>query len=217
MAKKEVGIIGLGNFGYYVGKSLMDMGHTVIGIDVDQYKVGQAQEILSKVFKADATDNIALEQLGIAQMDDIVISVGKSMEASILITLHLKELADPKIWAKAISEDHETVLKKLGVDEVVFPERFAARGLARKLVVPGVVDYLTMAEGIMIRELKVSNWAGKTLRELNLPKIHKLQVVAIKQLDKEKFDFIPQADQSLQAGDVLLILGDEEKLSEIKA
>jgi trk system potassium uptake protein TrkA len=217
MAKKEFGIIGLGNFGYYVGKSLVEMGHTVVGVDIDQAKVRQAQEMLTKVFEANATDKVALEQLGIAEMGNVVVSVGKSMEASILIALHLKEIGAPKVWVKAISEEHEIVLKKLGVEEVVFPERFAAQGLARKLVVPGVVDYLSLAEGVLVRELEVTKWAGKTLRELNLTNTYELQVVAIKPLRKEHFNFIPKADRTLQAGDVLLILGEEEKLSQIMA
>jgi trk system potassium uptake protein TrkA len=217
MAKKEVGIIGLGNFGYYVGKSLVEMGHTVVGLDINQAKVRQAQEVLTKVFEANATDKIALEQLGIAEMGNVVVSVGKSMEASILIALHLKEIGAQKVWVKAISEEHEIVLKKLGVEEVVFPERFAAQGLARKLVVPGVVDFLSLAEGVLVRELEVKEWAGKTLRQLNLTNIYELQVVAIKALQKKHFDFVPKADRVLQAGDVLLILGEEEKLSQIMA
>jgi trk system potassium uptake protein TrkA len=173
--------------------------------------------VLTKVFEANATDKIALEQLGIAEMGNVVVSVGKSMEASILIALHLKEIGAPKVWAKAISEEHEIVLQKLGVEEVVFPERFAAQGLARKLVVPGVVDFLSLAEGVLVRELEVKEWAGKTLRQLNLTNIYELQVVAIKALQKKHFDFVPKADRVLQAGDVLLILGEEEKLSQIMA
>ncbi|MCF8107225.1 MAG: TrkA family potassium uptake protein, partial [Desulfohalobiaceae bacterium] len=145
MPKKEVGVVGLGNFGYYVGKTLVGMGHTVVGVDSNQAKVGQAREILTKVFEADATDKIALQQLGLSEMDNVVVSVGKSMESSLLIALHLKELGDPRLWVKAVSEEHETVLRKLGVEEVVFPERFAAQELARKLVIPGVVDYLSLS------------------------------------------------------------------------
>jgi Trk K+ transport system NAD-binding subunit len=90
-------------------------------------------------------------------------------------------------------------------------------GLARKLVVPGVVDYLSLAEGVLVRELEVKDWAGKTLRELNLTNTYELQVVAIKPLRRKHFYFVPKADLTLQAGDVLLILGEEEKLSQIMA
>ena len=108
-------------------------------------------------------------------------------------------------------------MQKLGVDEVVFPERFAAQGLARKLVVPGVVDYLSLAQGVLVRKLEVKEWVGRTLRELNLTNVHGLQVVAIKPCNKDVFNFVPKADRRLETGDVLLILGDEDPLADIIA
>ncbi|MCF8106275.1 MAG: TrkA family potassium uptake protein, partial [Desulfohalobiaceae bacterium] len=118
---------------------------------------------------------------------------------------------------KAVSEEHETVLRKLGVEEVVFPERFAAQELARKLVIPGVVDYLSLSEGVMVREMEVRDWAGKSLRQLDLPNVSGLQVIAVKPPGKRQFDFVPKADRVLRSRDILLLLGHEEELSKLKA
>ncbi|MCF8107857.1 MAG: TrkA family potassium uptake protein, partial [Desulfohalobiaceae bacterium] len=168
-------------------------------------------------FEADATDKIALEQLGIHEMSNVVISVGKSMQSSLLIALHLKELGDPRLWVKAISDEHETVLKKIGAEEVIFPERFAAQELARKLVIPGVVVYLSLSEGVMVRELEIKDWDGKSLRQLDLPNAYGLQVIAVKPPGKRQFDFVPKADRVLRSGDILLIIGHEAELSKLKA
>jgi len=215
--KVQVGIIGLGKFGFFLGKSLVELGHEVIGVDVVEDKVRNAQDILTQVFQADSTDASALEQLRIAELPVVVVSVGHSMEASILISLHLKELGAEEVWVKAISPDHEKVLIKVGVDHVIFPERFAARQLARRLVVPGLVDYLPLGTGVMVREIAVEKWAGKTLRELDLPKKYGVQVVATRRNGEEDFTFVPRADRKLEKGDVLVFLGSEEDLDKLKS
>ncbi|MDD4650214.1 MAG: NAD-binding protein, partial [Desulfoplanes sp.] len=111
----EIGIIGLGKFGFFLGSALINMGHRVVGVDSTQAKVQAAQETLTQVYQANATDSIALAQLGIADLSHVIVSVGQSMEASILIALHLKELKAAQIWVKAVSEDHEKILNRIGV------------------------------------------------------------------------------------------------------
>ncbi len=215
MEKKEVGIVGLGKFGYYLAQSLVNMGHHVLGIDKRANYVRRAGDIVSQAFEADAMDKTALSQLGLADLPEVIISVGQSMEASILISLHLKELGDCSILCKAISEDHEKVLRKIGVDKIIFPERFAAAQLARKIVVPGLIDYLPFGEGVILRELAVEKWAGKTLRDLDLTNKRRIQVVAIKRKGSEKFSFIPQPGENLNKGDVLAVVGNEEDVNKV--
>ena len=132
MAKKvQVGIIGLGKFGLALGKALVDLGHEVLGLDDSEDKVKKAHTILTSVYRADATNKATLEQLGMAELDHVVISVGGSMESSLLIALYFKELGLENLWVKAINEDHEKLLRMLGVEHVVIPERYAAQLLAK--------------------------------------------------------------------------------------
>ncbi len=215
MAKYEIGIIGLGKFGFYLAKSLVDLGHEVIGLDRDPEKVKRAQEILTQVFEGDATDRTVLLQLGFQDLNHVIISVGHSMEASILIALHLKELGAKDIWCKAMSDDHEKVLNKIGVDHVIFPERFAAEQLARSLVIPGLIDYLPIGKGVILKEVTVDKWEGKTLKELDLTNRFEVQVIAIKSQKDKEFTFVPKANQRLKKGDVLVIIGKEEKIQSI--
>ncbi|MDQ7032653.1 MAG: TrkA family potassium uptake protein [Desulfonauticus sp.] len=209
MAKVEIGIIGLGKFGFYLAKSLINLGHNVVGLDNKTERIKRAQDLLTQVYEGDATDKATLSQLGFADFNHVVISVGHSMEASILIALYLKELGAKDVWCKAISDEHEQVLRKIGVDHVIFPERFAAEQLARSLVVPGLIDYLPMGRGVLLKELVIDKWAGKTLRELDLTNKYGVQAIAIKSKDNNEYTFVPKANYKLQKGDVLAIVGQE--------
>ena len=215
MGKKlEVGVIGLGKFGFALAERLVEIGHSVVGVDGEERAVRRAQTVLAQVYQADAKDKEALEQLGFQDLDHVMVSVGRSMEASILVALNLQELKVPKVWVKAISEEHQKVLDRLGVDMVVFPEQYVARQLAYRMAVPGLLDYLPLGEGMMVREVAVGKWAGKTLRDLNLPSTHNIQVVATKALGDMEFSFVPKADRALVKGDVLVLLGKSEDVLE---
>ncbi|MDY0307458.1 MAG: TrkA family potassium uptake protein, partial [Desulfovibrionaceae bacterium] len=175
MAKKiEIGVVGLGKFGYALAESVKELGHVAVGVDADEAMVRRAQVVLDQVFQADGTDKKVLEQLGFQNLDYVVVSIGKSMEASILVAMNLQELGVKNIWVKAISPEHEKVLKRLGVHFVVFPEQFVARQLAHRMAVPGILDYLPLGEGVLVQEIKVERWAGKSLRDLNLPATHRV-------------------------------------------
>jgi trk system potassium uptake protein TrkA len=216
VAKFEIGVIGLGKFGFYLAKALVGLGHNVVGLDNRPERIKRAQDVLTQAYEADATDKDALAQLGFAELNHVIISVGHSMEASILIALYLKELGAPDIWCKAISDDHEKLLLKIGVDHVIFPERFAAEQLARSLVVPGLIDYLPMGKAILLKEIVIENWEGKTLRDLDLTNQYGLQVIAIKHKGGKEYTFVPRADQKLKKGDVLAIVGKEENFEKLK-
>jgi len=215
MAKKlEVGVIGLGKFGFALAEALTELGHSVVGVDGDERAVRHAQAVLAQVYQADARDREALDQLGFHELDQVIVSIGKSMEASILVALNLKEMEVPQVWVKAVSEEHQKVLDRLGVDMVVFPEQYVARQLAHRIAVPGLLDYLPLGEGLLVREVPVDKWAGKTLRDLNLPATFSVQVVAVRRNDAERYSFVPKADVPLEEGDVLVLLGKSDDVME---
>jgi trk system potassium uptake protein TrkA len=217
MARKEFGVIGLGKFGLSLAASLMHHGQAVVGVDSDSEKVRIASEILTQAYQAEAVDKTAIEQLGFPELPEVIVSTGRSMEASILITLFLKELGCNSVTVKAMSRDHEKVLKKVGADAVIFPERYAAEQLAAKLAVPGLIDYLPLGTNVILKELNVELWAGKTLRELNLTNSFGIQVVAVKVSGEKQFVFVPKADQPLQKGDVLAVIGKGENLLDLQS
>lgn len=216
MAKKyEIGVIGLGRLGFRLAQTLVDLGHKAVGVDINPARIKRAQEVLSQVYVADATDKTAMQQLGMAEFSHVVVSIGSSMEASILATLTLKELGVPQVWVKALSEQHETILLKLGADHVLFPESLVAQQLAHRLVIPGLTNYLGMGKSIALQERDAKQWAGQTLRELNFTNLHNILVVAIKGKGDSELTFIPSADTMLNEDDTLVIIGKEKDLSSL--
>jgi len=216
MASSEFGVVGMGKFGLSLARSLMAHGQRVVGVDSDPDKVKAAAEVLTQAYQAEAVDKTALEQLGFGELPQVIVSTGHNMEASILITLFLKELGCKSVTVKAVSRDHEKVLTKVGADAVIFPERYAAEQLAAKLAVPGLIDYLPLGTNIILKEFKVDRWEGKTLRDLNLTNSFGIQVVAVKGLEDKQFVFVPKADQPLKKGDVLAVIGQGDKLLDLE-
>ncbi len=215
MARLQIGVIGLGKFGRKFGETMMLYGHDVLGIDHREANVKQAQDLLTQVFLADATNKEALEQVGVADLSHVLVSVGDSIAASTMISLYLKELGVPTVWVKAVNEDHEKLLRKVGVDEVVIPEHMAARNVAAKIAMPGFVDNLPFDERLVIKELTIDRWNGKTLRDLDLTNRYNLQVIAIKKRRDRRYKFIPKADDVLKSGDTLVVIGRIGNLDEV--
>ena len=217
MAQSQVGIIGLGKFGLAFGKALIALEQEVLGVDSNVDSVRRAQDMLTQAYQADAMEKKALEQLGFADFSHVVVSVGSSIEASAMISLYLKELDVPNIWVKAMSGDHEKLLRKIGVHEVIFPERYAANQLANQLATPGLIESLPIGHDVALLELSVDEWDGKTLRDLDLTNTFQVQVIAERKAHETQFRFIPKANEQLRKGDTLIMLGHRETLAKLKA
>lgn len=203
----EIGIIGLGKFGMQMAKTLVQLGHTVVGIDSSDLKVQQAQEVLDTVYKADAGNLGVLRSLQFQHFDCVVISVGQAMEQSLTITLNLQELGVPKIWVKATNLEHRKILRRLGVDHAIVPEHDAATMSAHQLSNPGMLDLIPKYGGILVQELSVDNWAGKSLLDLNLMSEYEVMVIGVRSKNTNDYRFIPPARTVLQKGDVLIVVG----------
>lgn len=213
---KEIGVIGLGKFGFSLATALTDLDLKVVGVDRNSVNVRRAQDSLAQVYQTDATDEKALEQIGFKDLNKVIVSTGDSMEASILVVLNLQSLGVKNIWVKAISEEHERVLYKLGVPFVIFPEEFVALQLAHRLASTGVHDYFGLGKDVVTREIVVDKWTGKDLRELNLTNKYHVQVIAIRPASDSEFSFVPYADAALNSGDVMILLGKTENVMKVE-
>ncbi|QJB54886.1 TrkA family potassium uptake protein [Pseudodesulfovibrio sp. zrk46] len=214
--RKEVGVIGLGKFGYALAAALTDLGHDVVGVDRNPDNVRRAQGKLAQVYECDATDEKALGQVGFKDLEKVIVSTGSSMEASILVVLNLQTLGVRDIWVKAISEEHERVLYKLGVPYVVFPEAFVAFQLAHRLTMPGIHDYFGLGTDVVTREILVDKWAGKTLRDLDLTNKFHVQVIAYRKNGEAVFSFVPDANMEFTEGDVIVLIGKTDDMIKIE-
>jgi trk system potassium uptake protein TrkA len=207
-------VIGLGKFGATVVRTLHERGHEVIAIDQDKEKVQDIRDSATQAIEADCTDQDTLRALGIQDADAVVVSLGERMDASVLVTLYLRDLGLKQVVVKAISEDHGKVLHLIGATEIVHPERDTARRVARGLGLRSIVEYLPLASDSSLVEVKVpAEFVGRTLAELDIRKRFQVLVVAIKR--GESLVLATGGGERLQPGDVLVLVGRDADLDEV--
>jgi trk system potassium uptake protein len=207
-------VIGLGKFGATVVRTLHARGHEVIAIDQNRERVQDLRDFSTQAIEADCTDQDTLRALGIHDADAVVVSLGERMDASILVTLYLRDLGLKEIVVKAISEDHGKVLHLIGATEIVHPERDTARRVARGLGLRSIVEYLPLASDSSLVEVKVpAEFLGRTLAELEIRKRFQVLVVAIKR--EESLLLATGGDERLQQGDVLVLVGRDVDLDAV--
>jgi len=221
-------VVGLGIFGAAVAKTLVEKGCEVLAIDEDEEKVKEISEIVTQAVQADATDEKTLRSLGVDKMDMAVISTGENMEASILVTLLMKELGIKTIVAKAISPSHGTVLRKIGATRVVFPERDIGVRLAESLASPDILEHIALSPEYGILEVHApKSFIGSTLRKINVRAKHGVIIIAIKRKlpyltetgesdFKEEILITPEADEEVADGDILVVLGPNKKIDNLR-
>ena len=153
---------------------------SVLAIDKKEEVVNDYSEIVTEAVVADTTDESVLKNLGIRNFDHVIVAIGDDIQSSILTTLILKEIGVKKVTAKALNEHHEKVLKKIGADQIVHPERDMGRRLAHNLVSSNVLDYLELSDKHSLVEIAVNqSFAGKTIIELDVRARYGLNIVAI--------------------------------------
>lgn len=126
-------VVGLGRFGSSLSRELMEHGVEVLGIDADEKLVREHAAYLTEAVSADTTDAEALRQLGVDEVERVVVAIGSDLEDSILTASNLVELGIEDIWAKADSDAHARILRQLGVHHVIRPERETGRRVAHLL------------------------------------------------------------------------------------
>lgn len=201
-------VIGLGNFGYHVARTLFDSGHEVVAIDMDKEKVQRIQDHASYAIIGDAASKEFLSGQGISEMDAVIVSTGERSHLATLITLYLKELKVPRILVKAISEDHGRILEKVGATDVIFPEKDMAIKVARGLSSPNILEFIPLAEEYSITEAgPPSHFLGKTLVELDLRKKYQVTVIGIKDVLTDQFTPVPPPTHVVKDSDLLIFIG----------
>lgn len=220
MSRRSFAVIGLGRFGSAIATTLTELGQDVIGVDADAERVRHLSEVLAHAVELDATDERALRAAGIRDVDVAVVSIGEDVESSVLIVMLVKELGVRTVIAKATTPLHGRILEKIGVSRVIFPERDMAVRVAHSLVVANVLDYIELSRDFSIVELPAPRaFAGRTLRQLELRPRHGLTLIAIKRrlpgAAHETTHVAPSADDRIEEGDVLVVLGSNEALARL--
>lgn len=205
--KKEFAVIGLGRFGGSIVQELIRLGADVMAIDSSSDKVEDFAKIATQAVIADTTDEEALSSLGIQNFEHVIVAIGEDIQASILTTLILKELGVPQITVKAQNNYHEKVLRKIGADTIVHPERDMAIRIANNIMSANVLDYLELSDEHSIMEIKSNDRiAGYSIKDLDIRANYGINIIGIKR--GEEIIISPSADEKILLGDILLVIGE---------
>ncbi|MFA1819397.1 TrkA family potassium uptake protein [Virgibacillus oceani] len=210
--KKDFAVIGLGRFGGSICKELSEEGMQVLAVDMNEEKVNGFKNIASHAVIADTTDEDTLRELGIKNIDHVIVAIGEDIQASILTTVILTDLEINKITAKAQNDYHEKILHKIGVDHVVHPERDMGKRIAHNLISNNILDYLELSDEHSIVEVRAGRkMAGRTLVDLDIRMNYGCNVVAIK--ENKSINVSPGADVVLDEEDVLIVIGNDKDIA----
>lgn len=214
---KQFAVLGLGNFGFNVAKSLAQRGHQVLAVDIDENKVDDIKDIVTEAITADVKNFKVLNEFISDSVDSVIVSIGQSMEASILVTHYLKEKKIKHLIVKANNENHAKILELMGADEVILPEKDIAVSLASRLSSPNLLEHIPLSSELSIIEAAVpEEFAGKTLNQIKLRSKYNLLVVAVKDIMSDKVFLMPEAEYKLPPDSLMIIMGRKEDLAKFR-
>ncbi|MFP4466054.1 MAG: potassium channel family protein [Candidatus Goldiibacteriota bacterium] len=213
---KEFAVIGLGDFGMHLAAELAAAGNQVIVIDQDKRKIEAIKDSVNHALVADVKDKSVFSEYLRPELDAVIVAIGR-MEASILAVLYLKELGIKHIAVKPVSDDHAMVLRALGADEIIDPDKEMAKRFALTLSKGSFVEHILLSPEYSISEVAVSEKSiGKTLAELKLREKYKVNVIAVKDVMQGNFDMLPDADYRMKVDSALVIIGKESDIMKLK-
>lgn len=210
---KKFVVIGLGSFGSNVAKSLALKGNEVIAIDNNNSTVDKIKNDVSEAIVADATSLEVLHGIDVGNADAVIVGVGPNIEPSILIVHLLKQANVQYIVAKALSEEHFNLLKIVGANKVIYPEKDEAVRLANVLSARNLLDYIPLSEKYTLIEAPCPErlW-GETIKTLDIRKGYNLLIVGIKDATKNGDVEIPDPDDVLGPNHTLFIIGTPQNI-----
>lgn len=208
-------VLGLGRYGYAVAKELVETGAEVLVVDSQESVINDVVNEFPLCKCADITDEDAIAQLGISNIDVVIIAVASNLETSVMATTLCKDAGVKTIIVKCANERHCKILSKIGADKVVLPEYESGVRLAKNLLSSGFVDILELTNNISLVEFDVKpEWVGKTLIDLNLRKKYSINVIAIQQNNDVTTEIDP--NKPLNGEMKLIVVINRNKLDKLR-
>lgn len=217
--RKQALILGLGQFGLSLARSLTAKGLDVMAVDRDETRVQKAANFASEAVSFDSTNEQALARAAPDKRDYCVVAIGdESRDGSIVTTALLRQLGAPYIVARSNDDIHERILRLVGAHEVVNPERAFGERLANRLAYSGVLDQVPVGEDLVFSEIEVPRKAvGRTLVDISLPRRFGVTVVGVRRIDEHGKGRIhtPSPTEPLGAQDILLVVAPPDGLAKM--
>lgn len=212
---KSYAVFGLGRYGRAVVKELLNNGATVIAVDKNEKVVDELVGEIPICKCADITEPGVIKQLGITNVDVVIISMAENFEGSVMATMLCREAGIKRIIVKCSNEMHCNILRKIGADETVLPEQEAGTRLAKNIISAGFIDIADISDDISILELDVKReWIGKTLKELNMRKKYNVNIIAFKK--DNKIDVAVNPDAIISEDMKMIVMADRNNIKNIK-
>lgn len=214
--KKQFAVIGVGRFGSSLARTLHQMGYEVLAIDSDEQEIEAIMHDVTHAVQVDALDMDSMKALGIRNFDVVIVGIGNDLQASVLVTVQLKEMGVQNVVAKAMNDLHGRVLEKVGADKVVYPERDMGVRVAHRLVSANVIDQIQLSSDYSIVELQTPpELVGRTLGEANLRARYGVAVLAFRR--GPEIIVSPGAQDVIEDRDIMVVLGKTGDLAKLEA
>ncbi|WP_026491937.1 potassium channel family protein [Butyrivibrio sp. XPD2002] len=211
--RKSIAVLGLGKYGLSLAQSMYDMGSDVLIADIDEDKLKESSRFATSAICADLSNEDEVKNLGLKNLDIVVVAMSRNLAASIMSVAVAKEEGVPLIVAKSSSDRMTSILEKIGADKVIIPEEYGGKQSARILSSDTFLDYFQVDNSLSMVEMNpMDKWVGKNLIELNIRQKYNVNVVAI----KEGGHWITaDPKRELRASDQLLIVAERDSLKRI--
>ena len=213
---KSVLIIGMGTLGRHLARKMTEFGNEVMIVDKDEDIIQEMAQEISNAIVGDCAAEGVLRSLGVNNFDFCFVTVGEDFYAALEITAILKELGAKCVISKAKKNRQAEFLKKIGADEVFYPEEEMAESLAIKYTVDNIYDYIELTDEYSVFEMPmIKEWIGKTIVEANVRKEYGINIIAIKNGGHMKPS--PEPEYVFKEGDHIIVIGKAKDVLKISA
>jgi trk system potassium uptake protein TrkA len=209
-------VIGMGRFGRHLALKMQELGNSVMVVDVKEQLEQDISYLFNDYLIGDCTNENVLGAIGVENFDVCFVTIGKNFEASIVITSLLKTFGAKHIVTKTDRDIQKDVLKKVGADDVVYPDRDLAEKVAVRYNSDNIFDYIELPGDYSIYEISIpKSWLGKKILALDLRKKYEMNILAIK--NKTALQPVPNADYIFKEGDEIIVMAKENDIYRITA
>jgi voltage-gated potassium channel len=210
-------VCGFGRVGRAAAAELQRTRAPFVVVDRDPAKVERALGRGMLALAADATSDDTLRDAGILRAKGLIAALATDAENLFLI-LSAKALnPNLRVAARVNEEESEAKLRRAGADALFRPYQITGFRLAQAILRPYVFEFLDLTTSTVdlglnvgleqVRVAEESDFAGKSLRELQIRRDLGVIVLAIRQADGRMY-FNPPADAVVRGGDYLVVMGD---------
>ncbi len=226
---KQIGVFGLGRFGFGLARRLAEMGAEVLAVDSDPDKVEAIDPLVSRAVCLDATNEYAVKKLNLEDLDLGIVSIGRNIQAGLLATTVLQKSGLSDLIVRAIDQNQAEILQAMGVSRIISLEKEMANTVAENLLQPGLQRIASITAGHSLAEVSAKqSFVGKTLQELDFRNTYGVNIVAIKSTESVEsengqergyvsMNDLPAGEDVIKEGDVLVVIGSDEKIKALQA